>query len=59
EGEMFDTTSVAPKSLPVTAGGTLELPLPDWHIRRRSWPVHPNCPCRTARTAALQADTDA
>ncbi|WP_261562161.1 ThiF family adenylyltransferase [Frankia tisae] len=59
EDEMFDTPSFAPKILPVTAGGTLELPLPDWRIRRRSWPVHPNCPCRTARTAAQQADTDA
>ncbi|WP_261564802.1 ThiF family adenylyltransferase [Frankia gtarii] len=59
EDEMFDTPSFAPKILPITADGTLELPLPDWRIRRRSWPVHPNCPCRTARTAAQQADTDA
>ena len=26
-------------------GGTLELELPDWRWRRRSWPVHPACSC--------------
>ncbi|EIV95745.1 ThiF family adenylyltransferase [Frankia sp. QA3] len=56
--EMFDTPTFAPKILPVTADGALELAQPDWRIRRRSWPVHPNCPCRTARTAAQQAGTD-
>jgi ThiF family len=30
----------------VCAGGTLELALPDWRWRRRSWPVHPQCDCR-------------
>jgi hypothetical protein len=25
--------------------GTLELRLPDWRLRRRSWPVHPECVC--------------
>ena len=25
--------------------GTLELVLPDWRWRRRSWPPHPACPC--------------
>jgi hypothetical protein len=25
--------------------GTLELVLPDWRWRRRSWPQHPSCPC--------------
>jgi len=30
---------------PATAGGTLELALPDWRLRRRSWPVHPCCSC--------------
>jgi bacteriocin biosynthesis cyclodehydratase domain-containing protein len=26
--------------------GTLELAVPDWQWRRRSWPPHPRCPCR-------------
>ena len=30
---------------PATAGGTLELTLPDWRWRRRSWPAHPDCGC--------------
>lgn len=28
-----------------TVDGTLELHLPDWQPRRRSWPVHPDCDC--------------
>jgi bacteriocin biosynthesis cyclodehydratase domain-containing protein len=31
--------------LPASAGGSLELCLPDWRIRRRSWPPHPGCGC--------------
>lgn len=30
---------------PATIDGTLEMHLPDWRIRRRSWPVHPDCGC--------------
>ena len=30
---------------PATVGGTLELALPDWRWRRRSWPLHPSCAC--------------
>jgi hypothetical protein len=30
---------------PATAGGTLELTLPDWRWRRRSWSPHPACGC--------------
>lgn len=30
---------------PSARGGTLELALPDWHVRRRSWPPHPDCGC--------------
>jgi bacteriocin biosynthesis cyclodehydratase domain-containing protein len=30
---------------PATAGGTLELALPDWRWRRRSWAAHPACGC--------------
>lgn len=35
-------------SAPATAGGTLELTLPDWRLRRRSWNVHPLCGCISA-----------
>ena len=35
--------------LPATLGGTIELTLPDWRVRRRSWPVHPRCSCLTSR----------
>jgi hypothetical protein len=31
--------------LPSTAGGTLELTMPDWRWRRRSWQLHPDCDC--------------
>jgi hypothetical protein len=30
---------------PATIEGALEMQLPDWRIRRRSWPVHPECDC--------------
>ncbi|MGI8759909.1 MAG: ThiF family adenylyltransferase, partial [Jatrophihabitantaceae bacterium] len=30
---------------PAVVDGTLELRLPDWRIRRRSWPAHPDCDC--------------
>lgn len=30
---------------PATLGGTLELVLPDWRWRRRSWPLHRDCGC--------------
>jgi hypothetical protein len=30
---------------PATIDGTLEMHLPDWRIRRRSWPTHPDCDC--------------
>jgi hypothetical protein len=39
-------------AVPATAGGTLEIATPDWRIRRRTWPPHPDCPCRTARAGA-------
>jgi len=35
-----------PEAVPVTADGTLELVLPDWQWRRRTWPPHPACLCR-------------
>lgn len=33
---------------PATIEGTLELRLPDWRLRRRSWPRHPDCDCMPA-----------
>jgi bacteriocin biosynthesis cyclodehydratase domain-containing protein len=37
---------LAPIASPA-ANGTLELVLPDWRWRRRTWPPHPACPCAT------------
>jgi len=34
-----------PGTVPVTADGTLELVLPDWQWRRRTWRPHPACGC--------------
>lgn len=34
---------------PAAVGGTLELALPDWRWRRRSWPLHPDCGCVLSR----------
>lgn len=31
--------------VPPTVEGTLEVTLPDWRLRRRSWLRHPDCPC--------------
>ena len=33
---------------PATLGGTLELTLPDYRFRRRTWPLHPDCGCAAA-----------
>jgi bacteriocin biosynthesis cyclodehydratase domain-containing protein len=38
-------------SVPVTANGTLELVLPDWQWRRRTWAPHPACVCGASRTS--------
>ena len=37
---------------PASVGGTLELELPGWRWRRRSWPQHPECPCAWLRADA-------
>jgi hypothetical protein len=37
---------------PATLEGTLEWRLPDWRLRRRSWPSHHECDCGAAPTAA-------
>lgn len=36
------------------ANGTLELVLPDWRWRRRSWPPHPACPCASTPSGNRQ-----
>ncbi|HMA47001.1 MAG TPA: hypothetical protein VKP11_07365 [Frankiaceae bacterium] len=36
------------RGAPAATGATLELALPDWRLRRRSWPVHPACRCAAA-----------
>jgi hypothetical protein len=35
----------SPGSRPATANGTLEVVLPDWQWRRRTWAPHPGCDC--------------
>ncbi len=30
---------------PASVEASLEMQLPDWRLRRRSWPVHPDCDC--------------
>jgi bacteriocin biosynthesis cyclodehydratase domain-containing protein len=36
-------------SVPATVNGTLEVVLPDWQWRRRTWPPHPSCTCGAVR----------
>jgi bacteriocin biosynthesis cyclodehydratase domain-containing protein len=40
------------RGVPVTVNGTLEVVLPDWQWRRRTWPPHPACGCGTAAVVA-------
>lgn len=37
---------------PATLGATLEWQLPDWRLRRRSWPPHDGCDCGAATRSA-------
>jgi len=37
---------------PATLDGTLEVRLPDWRVRRRTWPPHPSCPCGASQPSA-------
>jgi len=41
-----------PAVLPATANGTLEVVLPDWRWRRRTWAPHPACDCGAVPAAA-------
>ena len=45
QGAMQVLAMVDGTSEPAALGGTLEMALPDWRWRRRSWPVHPDCGC--------------
>ncbi|HEX8093629.1 hypothetical protein [Jatrophihabitans sp.] len=36
---------------PATIGASLEWELPDWRLRRRSWPAHQGCDCGAASPA--------
>jgi hypothetical protein len=38
---------------PATVNGTLEVVLPDWQWRRRTWPPHPSCACGAVRVGAV------
>lgn len=40
-------------AVPASAGGTLELEIPGWQWRRRTWPPHPACGCGAAVPADL------
>jgi bacteriocin biosynthesis cyclodehydratase domain-containing protein len=42
---------------PATLGGTLELALPDWRWRRRSWPRHDDCDCGRSGRAPAPPDS--
>jgi hypothetical protein len=37
---------------PAVTNGTLELAVPDWQWRRRTWPPHPRCTCGAERHVA-------
>lgn len=45
QGAMQVLAMVDGTSDPAALGGTLEMALPDWRWRRRSWPLHPDCGC--------------
>lgn len=47
----FQVLALIEGDTPATVGGTLELELPSWRWRRRSWPQHPGCPCAWALEA--------
>jgi bacteriocin biosynthesis cyclodehydratase domain-containing protein len=46
----IDLAGAAPV-FPATVNGTLEVVLPDWQWRRRTWPAHPACACGAAAAA--------
>jgi hypothetical protein len=40
------------------SGGTLEWRLPDWRLRRRSWPPHASCDCGAATPIGVRRQND-
>lgn len=40
------------------SGGTLEWRLPDWRLRRRSWPAHTSCDCGAATPITPRRQND-
>ncbi len=44
----FQVLSHLDGDAPATVEGSLEMTLPDWRLRRRSWARHPDCPCAQA-----------
>jgi hypothetical protein len=42
----------------VICNGTLEWNLPDWRLRRRSWPPHPACDCGAATLSGRARQND-
>jgi bacteriocin biosynthesis cyclodehydratase domain-containing protein len=50
--------SGSPPGGPVTVNGTLEVVLPDWQWRRRTWPPHPACACGAANPVPARGTAD-
>ncbi|HTX29270.1 MAG TPA: ThiF family adenylyltransferase [Streptosporangiaceae bacterium] len=48
---------LAGSAVPATVNGTLEVVLPDWQWRRRTWPPHPACSCGAAHAATRSPAT--
>ncbi len=42
-----------------TIDGTLEMTISDLRLRRRSWSIHPSCPCHSARLLAAACTGEA
>lgn len=38
---------------PASVEATLEIQLPDWRLRRRTWPIHPECGCLPGTAGGL------
>lgn len=47
----FLDNEVVDGPLPPTVNGTLEVAMPDWRWRRRTWPRHPSCGCSWVQSA--------
>jgi bacteriocin biosynthesis cyclodehydratase domain-containing protein len=47
---LVDGAVFAGGGVPAAVDGTLEVVLPGWQWRRRTWLPHPACPCGASRT---------